>query len=201
MNISSLKHLIRLCFFLVFAFQQGNCQSSNVSDTLNITEFKWTVVVPENFQPVNQEDWNKELQKGMDLLEDTYDEEIENQSVTLFIYKNGQFNTFEANWQPYDVQVDGDYMETYADVNKVIYKAFEEQLVGTKLDSLTTVQDVSGLQFNRFDVALDFPNGMKLKAISFSRLFDKKELTLNITYIDEKLGEKVMEAFLNSKFD
>ncbi len=195
------KHFIPFCFYLLFAVQQAKCQSQSTTDTLTIAEFNWTVVVPEDFEPVNQQDWNKVLQKGMDLLEDTYDEEIENQSVTLFIFKKGKFNTFEANWQPYDVEVDGDYMQTYADVNRVVYQAFEDQLKGTMLDSLTTTQNVSGLQFNRFDVSLDFPNGIKLRTSSFSRLFDKKELTLNITYIDEKIGQTILNAFLNSKFE
>ena len=70
-----------------------------------------------------------------------------------------------------------------------------------KLDSISSTQNISGLEFQRFDVKVDFPNGMKMKSISFSRLFDKKEFTVYIIAVDEKIGKQMLDAFLNYKFE
>jgi hypothetical protein len=201
MKAFKIKTLI--AFHLLFVFGLHYCfgQEQNTSSALKIEEFNWTIEIPNTFEPIDMEEWNTTVQKGKEVIENTFDESIENQAVTLFTYRDGQFNNFEANWQPFDEAIDGEYLKTYREVNKITYRAFEEELPGVKLDTLTTVQPVGQLEFNRFEVTVDFPNGLKLKTISFSRLFDTKELTLNITYIDEKVGEVMLKAFLNSKFE
>ena len=83
----------------------------------------------------------------------------------------------------------------------MIYQTFEAQIPGAKLDSISTIQKVSGLEFRRFDISIDFPNNMKMKTIGFSRLFGNKEFTMNITFVDEKIGKKMIDAFLSSKFE
>jgi len=189
-----------LCLFLLIGFQSCNSQTKSDPETLKIEEFNWTLDIPENFEPINQKEWNKTLKKGIDAIENTFDEKVDNQAVTIFTYKNGQFNNFEANWQPFDVEIDGEYLETYSEVNKMLYQTFETQMPKAKLDSISSTQKISGLQFQRFDITIDFPNGMKMKSIGFSRLFDKKEFTMNITSVDEKIGKKMLDAFLNSTF-
>ncbi len=177
-----------------------NCQTES-GPTLNIEEFNWTVTIPENFNSVKASDWNKIEKKGEVAIEKTIGEDIINEAVTIFIYKNEQYNTFEANWQPFDAEIDGEYSETFSEVNKIIYRTFETQIPNAKLDSISSMQKVSGLDFHRFDIAIDFPNGIKMKTIGFSRLFGKKEFTMNITYVDEQIGKKMLDAFLNSEFE
>lgn len=190
-----------LCLVLLIGFQSCNSQTKSNPKTVIIEEFKWTVTIPENFNSIEESEWNKMEEKGEDAIEKTIGEDIINQAVTLFAYKNGQFNNFEANWQPFDVEIDGEYLETYSEVNKMLYKTFETQMPKAKLDSISSTQKISGLVFHRFDITVDFPNGMKMKSIGFSRLFDKKEFTMNITSVDEKIGKIMLDAFLNSKFE
>jgi hypothetical protein len=190
-----------LCLILLIGFQSCNSQSKSNPKTVNIEDFNWTVTIPENFNPIDDNEWNKTEKKGEDALEKTIGENIINEAVTIFVYKNRQFNTFEANWQPFDVEIDGEYMETYLEVNKILYETFETQIPKVKLDSISSIQQVSGFDFQRFDITIDLPNGIKMKTIGFSRLFEKKEFTMNITFVDEKIGEKMLNAFLNSKFE
>jgi len=195
-----MKKIILNCIILILLLSSCISQTKSDSETLKIEEFNWTVNIPENFKPINQEEWNKTLKKGINAIESTFEGEVDNQATTIFTYKNGQFNNFEANWQPFDVEIDGDYMQTYSEVNEMMYQTFEIQIPDAKLDSISSTQKVSGLEFQRFDITIDFPNGIKMKATSFSRLFGKKELTMNITSVDEKIGEKMLNAFLDSNF-
>ncbi|WP_298790102.1 hypothetical protein [uncultured Allomuricauda sp.] len=196
-----MQKIILNCIILLLLFSSCDSQTKSDVKTLKIEEFNWTINIPENFEPINQNEWNKTLKKGMDAIENTLEEEVDNQAVTIFSYKNGQFNNFEANWQPFDVEIDGDYLETYSEVNSMIYQTFKTQIPDAKLDSISSIQKVNGLEFQRFDISIDFPNGIKMKTIGFSRLFDKKEFTMNITSVDEKIGSKMLDAFLNSKFE
>lgn len=40
-----------------------------------------------------------------------------------------------------------------------------------------------------------------MKNLFWLRLFDKREFTVNIIYVDEKKGEQMREAWAKSKFD
>lgn len=192
MKTQKIVYLLLIITFL-------SCNSD--SETLKIEEFNWTVSIPENFEPINKEEWNKTLNKGINAIENTFDEKVENNAVTLFTYKNGQYNNFEANWQPFDVEIDGAYLDTYAEINKMLYQTYENQIPDAKLDSVSSIQNVSGLEFHRFDVNIEYPNGIKMKTIGFSRLFDKKEFTMNITAVDKTIEQQMLDAFLSSKFE
>lgn len=189
-----------LSLVLFIGIQCCFSQTNSKPKVVNIKEFNWKVTIPKNFALIDGKEWDKVEKRGEKAIEDTFGEGIINQATTLFAYKNGQFNIFEANWQPFDSKLDGDYLETYSEVNKMIYQTFEAQMPKAKLDSISSTQKISGLKFRRFDITINLPNGMILKIIGFSRLFDKKEFTVNITFIDEKIGEKMLDAFQKSRF-
>ena len=47
---------------------------------------------------------------------------------------------------------------------------------------------------------IDYPNKMVLNILMFSRLFDKKELAVNIAFVDKIKGEKMLDSWRKSKF-
>tara|TARA_R110002126_G_scaffold290837_1_gene449017 strand:+ start:701 stop:1291 length:591 start_codon:yes stop_codon:yes gene_type:complete len=196
-----MKKFTILYFIIFLGLNSCKGQTESKPKTIENKDFNWTIIIPENFISINKNEWKKTQQKGKDAIEKTFGEEIINQAITIFAFKNGQFNNFEANYQPYDIEIDGNYLETNNDLNKILYQTFETQMPKTKLDSISSTQKISGLEFQRFDVTVDFPNGMKMKSIGFSRLFDKQEFTVNITAVEEKIGKKMLDAFLNSKFE
>lgn len=187
--------------FLTILFT--NCEGFNNSKARlsYIDDFKWTLEIPENFSRVSKDKWNEIVEVGKLGVEKSFDTEIVNEATTIFIYKNGEFNTYESNYQPFNIETDGDYIESNNFVNIIMYQTFESQIPNAKMDSISSTQNIDGLEFHRFDININFPNGTIMKTIGFSRLFEKKELTINITYIDEKIGKKMMKSFENSKFE
>jgi len=190
-----------ISLFLIISLQSCFGQKKSTPKTIKIEEFNWTVTIPENFHLTSEAILDNHLKKGLEIIEKNLGEEIINQAVTIFSFNNGDFNNLEALWQPYDVGVDGDYMELYTEVNEIIYKTLETQMPEVKLDSVTTSQKICGLDFLRFDMDIDYLNGLEMKIINFTRLFSEKEFTFNITYMDEQIGEKMINAFLESKFN
>lgn len=184
-------------FYLFIGLQICTAQTKANQETLHIEDFNWTVPIPENFTPVEKSAWGKLSKKNIEIL----GEDIRNQEVTIFAYQHNKFNKFDAVWQPYDAEICGDYFELNAEANTVMHQMYESQLPGANFDSISKKQSISGLEFERFDVTIDFPDVIKMKVIRFYRLFGDKQYNMYITIIDEKVGERMLAAFLNSKFE
>lgn len=187
-----------LFFLLLLTSCTG--QTKTEPKTLYNEDFKWTITIPENFINVSPQEWAKIQNKGLDAIENTYGEDVINQAKIIFVFKNADFNYMESNYQPFDVEVDGDYLESCIGVNEILFETFKTQMPNAKIDSISSVETISNLDFQTFKMKIDFPNGMTMHSQLYSRLFDKKEFSVNIMYVDEKQGKKMIEAWTKSKF-
>ena len=138
--------------------------------------------------------------KGADAIEKTYDEKVINQSKTIFVFKSDQLNYFESNYQPFDIAIDGNYLESCKDVNNILYETFKTQMPDIKIDSTSTIEKIDNLEFQTFKMKVEYPNKMVLNVLMFSRLFDKKEFSVNIMYVDNNKGQQMLESWRKSKF-
>lgn len=163
--------------------------------------FKWTITVPDGFEEVSAAEWERLQNRGEDAIEQTIGDEMINLTKTIFVLRNGNFNYLESNYQPFDPEVDGDYLSSCKLVNEVLYETLRMQMPQANLDSTASVETISGLQFQVFKVEVELPNAVVLRTIMYSRLFDKNEFTVNITYVDGKMGEMMLSALRSSTFD
>ena len=194
-----MNKLKKITIFLTIILQSCNGQTTPKKEIYN-QDFKWTITIPENFQNVSVEDWTKMQNKGIDAIEKTYDEEVINQVTTIFVFKSDELNYFESNYQPFDIEIDGDYLESCKNVNNMLYETFYAQIPDIKIDSTATVEKIDNLEFQTFKMKIVYPNKMVLNVIMFSRLFDKKEFSVNIMYVDNKKGKQMLNSWKNSKF-
>ena len=188
-----------LLICLTTIVQSCNGQTSPSREIYN-KEFNWTITIPENFENVSSEQWAKMQNKGADAIEKTYDNKVVNQTKVLFVFKSDQMNYFESNYQPFDTATDGNYLESCKNVNDMLYETFKTQLPDIKIDTTRTENKIDNLEFQTFKMRVEYPNRMVLNVMMFSRLFDKKELSVNIMYVDKKKGELMLNYWTKSKF-
>jgi hypothetical protein len=188
-----------LVFGLIIFFQSCNGQKTAKQEIHN-KDFNWTIKIPENFETVSSTDWAKMQNKGADAIERTYEEEVINQSKTIFAFKSDQLNYFESNYQPFDPSVDGDYIESCKAVANVLYETFKAQMPGVKIDTARTIEKIDNLEFQTLTMMVEYPNKMVLNLLMFSRVFDKREFTVNIMYVDKLKGQKMLNSWRESKF-
>lgn len=188
-----------LLFILTIAIQSCSGQKTTKQEIHN-EDFNWTITIPENFENVSSSDWTKMQNKGADAIEKTYAGEVINQSKTIFVFKSDQLNYFESNYQPFDTSVDGDYLESCKAVDEVLYETFKAQLPGIKIDTTRMVEKIDNLEFQTLKMKVEYPNKMILNVFMFSRLFDKREFTVNIMYVDNLKGQKMLDSWRESKF-
>lgn len=194
-----MNKIFYLFISVIIVFQNCNGQTTAEREIYN-KDFKWSIKIPENFENVSADEWTKLQNKGAEAIENTYDEKIVNQSKTIFVFKSDLLNYFESNYQPYDVLVDGDYKESCKIVNQVLYETFVSQIPGIKIDTISTVEKIDNLEFRKFKMKIVYPNKMVFNVIMYSRLFGKREFSVNIMYVDNRKGQLMLEAWKNSKF-
>lgn len=194
-----MKNLKFIILSLVFMLQSCNGQTTSKREIYN-KDFGWKITIPENFENVSPETWAKFQNKGAEAFEKTLDTEVVNQAKIIFVFKSDQLNYFESNYQPYDVAIDGDYLETNKNVNSILLETFKTQIPNSKIETSKTIEKIDNLEFQTFKIKIEYPNKLVLNVAMYSRLFDKKEFTVNIMYVDEDKGKLMTEAWKKSKF-
>ena len=189
-----------LLIALAISLQSCN-RLSNSEKVVYNEDFNWTITIPKNFENVGSKEWGKMKIKGADAIEKTFGEEIDiNQANTIFVFKSDQLNFFESNYQTFDPDIDGDYVESCINLNDMLYETFKAQIPGVKIDTTRTIENIDSLEFQTFKLKIEYPNKMVMNLLTFSRLFDKKELTVGIMYIDEAKGKQMLDSWMKSKF-
>ena len=184
----------------IFAVLIGACGQKKPQEFYD-ENFKWKIIIPENLKALNPEKWAKSKERGMQAIEDTYGEGIEDYTIPIFTFNNGQFNVFEAMYEPFDPDVDGDFLENCKLVHEIVYETFITQMPDAVIDTLTNIEQIDNLDFYVFKIKITYPNKMIMNMLMYSRLFDKQSFGLNIIYQDKELGQKMLDAWENSTFE
>lgn len=194
-----MKKLQYILICLILTTQSSIGQSTTKKEIFNKT-FNWTITIPENFENVSKEQWGEIQNKGADAIEKTYGEEVVNQSKTIFVFKSDQMNYFESSYQPFDKAIDGDYLEACKNLNEILYETFKTQMPDIKIEKSSSTEKIDNLVFQVFKMKVQYPNKMVLNVLMYSRLFGKKEFSVNIMYVDNLKGEQMLDSWKNSKF-
>ena len=163
-------------------------------------DFHWKIEIPPGFESVPAEEWMKLQNRGTAAIEKTYEGKVENNAKTIFVFKSDQFNYFESNWQPFDSTTDGNYLESFGSVNKIVYTTFETQMPMAKLDSASSQETIDGKLFQVFRTTITIPGKIVLESRMYSRLFGKREFTVNIMTVDKEKQRMLLNAWKNSTF-
>jgi hypothetical protein len=193
--------LTRMTFVLLF-FQASICygQTSSGAPVFHSNDFNWTITIPEGFEKVPDSIWMQMQNRGASAIESTYDTKVDNQAKTIFVFRSDQFHYFEANYQPYDPSKDGDYDKQFKDVNDVIYGTIAANMPQAKVDTAYGREVVGGKDFHVFRMSAGITPQMTLHILMYSRVFEKKEFTVNIMYVDVEKGKTMLEAWRASSF-
>lgn len=178
-----------------------NCSGQKTDTKFYDKDFKWSIQIPKDFTKVSAKEWAEKQQKGENALEKTTGEEVINEAKTIFVFKTDDMNYFEANYQPFDVDIDGDYRENNRNVNHALYQTFKDNIPNARIDTLSSTEKIDNLFFYKRETKIYLPNNQILDIIMYNRLFDKKEFTVNIMFMDPKRGKEMIDAWKNSKFE
>ena len=162
--------------------------------------FKWKITIPKNLKAVNVEKWAKNRERGLQATEDIYSEDVENM-IPIFTFNDGRLNGFEALYKTFNPEIDGDFFENCQLIHGIMYEEFVKQMPDAVIDKETTIEQIDNLDFYVFKIKITLPNELPMNMFRYIRLFDKQEFSLGITYHDERIGQKILDAWRNSTFE
>jgi type IV secretory pathway VirD2 relaxase len=167
-------------------------------------EFKWKILVPEGFDTMSAEQYEALQKQGVKDLEKTINGKIDGVAKRICAYKskNSIFNYFEANQQFFDMKTNGDFFAQCKGDDDEVYDTFKRQLFNnTKIDTTISNETIDGLVFRKFKLQISFDNERALNMYIYSMLFDNKEFTVVIEYLNKTKGDLILNAWRNSKFE
>lgn len=191
------KILIVLAFFIL------QTVSAQTNEVFNYKEYRWTIVIPKGFTPVDPAEWEKMRGRGVDKVEEVYDTDLEyliQPIETILVVKKGEQNYLEVVRQDFDPLTDGSFEESVNGVVEILIETFETSMPDAEIEHNTGKEAIGGKTFIMHNIVLTFPNQVKLVAYMYSCLIDKKEFTVNLIYTDGITGAALIEAFKNSIF-
>jgi hypothetical protein len=73
-------------------------------------------------------------------------------------------------------------------------------MAGAKIERFNATEKIDGLEFHTFTVKVQLPNNMVMTMMMFNHLYGKKDLSVNIIYIDPTKGTEMLDSLRKSKF-
>lgn len=153
---------------------------SSVAQTKEtIKDFNWIITIPQSYARSSEEP-------------------IDDQDVKLLLkYEKDPAHYIEAYSETFDEKTDGNYKEAATSAKKEATDTANQMLPGSA--TLTETETIiNGLKFLTFTTKIVADANFSLYTKTFTRLFGKKTLTINLVYAQESEGDRLSEAVMNS---
>jgi len=205
---SSLRKPILLAgIFILFSCKQidPNKQVDEGKFEANVyssAEIGWTITIPENWKIISRAQSDKFEQKGLDVMEEMVDGEIDTSGLkNLLGFQKNQFNIFQSTSEPFELEYPGEWEENNALLKEFLYQTYANQ--GIKVDSSeTTIIKIDGLDFHSYKFIIYNPQGeVILNQLLYGRWVNGLDFGVNINYNNEADKKEMLDAWLQSKFE
>jgi len=194
MNLKSYLYIIILP--ILFGCQQTK------KEIINNGTFKWTISLPLGFDHINAEEWIDYKKKGESSIINNSGLKITDQSKPIFVIQNGEFNRFDANYTLVEnfIAPNSTFTKTFKKLNSILFDNFKNKLPNAKIDTIISTEIIDELEFQKFEMNTHIENDVIIRSIGYRRLFKEKVLSINIIYLDENKGNRIMKSLMSSKF-
>ena len=176
-------------------------QQSEYNRKFQLGNLSWEISIPENFKEVTVEKWASITEKGEQAMSKSTGEPVDGRPEVLFVSKADDANFVEASWRPYDQVLEGNYEDSCARERQILLQAFKTQLPEAQIESAVMAKDVSGLDFQVFNLKAVYTNGLTVNSLMYHRLCDDFELLINLMFIDPEYGRQMQQMLNTSAFE
>jgi hypothetical protein len=175
---------------------EGNVKGT----TYESKEIGWVIEIPNEWKIISKDKVEANDEKGKNAIEKSTGQKIDTKALKhLISFQKDQFNIFASTSEPFKEEFLGEYQQNNKALNELIYNTFKDQ--GVKVDSASGKETIQGLEFDKFYTTIYAPDGkIILNQILYSRLINGYDFAVNINYNNDQDKEKMINAFVQSKF-
>ncbi|KIA83949.1 hypothetical protein [Kaistella jeonii] len=165
----------------------------------NNTGFKMNL--PEGFEEISANESKELLNDGKEKIDQIYDTDIDISDLKPKLFRVDDNNYFLVNITDYDPKIDGDYINAVNESNRLLYRTYIRGFEKSKIDSLNQQKKIGNVDFTKYSLSINIPPKTKMKVINYTSFVKNKDLTIAVVYLDENIGNKVINAIESAKFD
>ena len=172
-----------------------------LKSTYTSEEIGWTIEIPDGWTIIEKEKTEEFQDKGLKALGEVVEGEIDVSGLkNLICFQKNQFNIFQSTSEPFEVEYDGEWEATNAELKKILYSAYVNQ--GIQVDtSSTSIVKIDGLDFRYYSITVYSPKGdIILNQSMYCRYINGMDFGININYNNEKDKLEMLTALKNSRF-
>ena len=160
-------------------------------------DFKWTLLIPNEFAVTPTELQKKSQQKGIKLIESAYpDKNVNIVAKNLFHFRNGKYNTVQAQFK--ELSSNQNFIDEFNRSNEIVVKSFKNKRPNSEVSTTISNEIIDNLEFKTFEMKT-INDDFKFKV--YSRMFGNKHLNI-ITVSNEKEKSQIIEnMIIKSQFD
>lgn len=193
-----MKHLLLLIKSL-FLF---TCAFSQSDTTLHyFKEVGMSIIVPDKFKIVESAEDERLRIKGEKLIKDANGLKVDASATkTLLSIKQGQFNYMNITVTPYKEESENGWEKDNNGVKNILYNSFVDKVGSKNIDTATTLSNVDGLMFDRFEMAIRITSSLTMKMLLYSKYYKGFDFGICYAYLDTAIGEDLETIVSNAKF-
>jgi hypothetical protein len=187
----------------LFIFLSCKGQESK-REELRFKEVGWILSIPENSNLLNKKQIDS-LQKATNQkLENSYGPQIDFGSTkTLFLFRNGEYNTFGSTINRYNSSGFSSWHDSYAATKSMMMDMFKAQKPNMEiLDTSSGKEVIGNRKFEKFYIKTYYPSlNLTMHTYWYCRLQNAYDFSINVSYTEETVGKQFIEIIKASKFD
>jgi hypothetical protein len=189
-------------WILFFALMLATtARSQETSKKYFFSEVGWTIVLPEGFETADSIDIAKDNQRGLKLIEESNNVTADlSELKTLISAKKDAYNYFNSTIRKFNAAEEGDYDSTTKMVKNMLYKTFLDNMPDARIDSVSTIEILDELSFDKFHVTITLKENIKLDMVLLSKNYKGYDFGISYLYLDNKSREQIESMLKNSKF-
>lgn len=203
MNMKKLFFISSLYFFSLFL---NRLWAQNVVQELYFNKIKWHIALPygpNGFSILDSMKESKLEQKGKAEIESSTGKKLNLNKKTIKLFsaiKNG-FNYLDASLDPYSGNKTA-WERAVKNSKNIITKTFQNKFNAATIDTLTTIDTINNLLFDKFTVTLSNTGGKPFfHLIFYNAILAKYEFAITSVYMNETIGKEIEKIIKGSYFD
>lgn len=159
------------------------------------------IKVPPKFEIVNAAEDDKLKQKGVKVLEDANNVEVDASStINLLSIRQGQFNYLNITATPYKQASKNSWENDNAGVKQMVYKSFVDKAGSKNIDTTSSIVEIDGLRMDKFLMTVRITSSMTMRFILLAKYYKGYDFGICYVFIDDTIGQEIQQVIESSSF-
>lgn len=192
--------MLRNILFAFALFQGFNCRGQITSRELAFPQIGWRLTIPENAELLTSLQFDSLLSATKKKTNLNF--ELANTEM-LFTIKKNEYNYFGSTVTLFDSINFDTWESAYTYYKKIVVELIESNKpMVLLLDSASSTESIDGLIFQKFYMKTEYPKQhVTLENYWYYKKQDNIELSINIAFANEEIGDAFLAVLRTSKFD